>query len=143
MSSSFTNPGRTMSSSFTNSGRTMSSSFTIFLLLRCCCIVRAHCSCAFFLPEERRPRRSQTTRYFHFRNYFGKEIKHKKRLTRTSTVLCSQLIFLSQLSFSAVLFFRKQAIVLSGFPLLKCSRFPLDDSSSNNSVPGLVLIPYL
>ena len=37
-------------------------------------------------PEERRPRRSQTTRYFHFRNYFGKEIKHKRRLTRTSTI---------------------------------------------------------
>ena len=95
------------------------------------------------IPEERRPRRSKKTRYLHFRNYFGKEIKYKRRLTRRSTVLCSQLIFLSQLSFSAVLFFRKQAIVLSGFPLLKCSRFPLDDSSSNNSVPGLVLIPYL
>jgi len=37
-------------------------------------------------PEERRPRRSKKTRYFHFRNYFGKEIKHKRRLTRTSTI---------------------------------------------------------
>ena len=85
----------------------MSLSSIIFLRLRCCCIVRAHCSSPFFLPderrprrsqipeerrprrskipeercprrsktpEERRPRRSQTTRYFHFRNYFGKEI---------------------------------------------------------------------